>query len=109
MKERTLREIKEEYGISRRTIQGYEALGLVAPTGKTKMGYLLYDEKTVERIREIRFYQNAGFQVKQIKELIDAPADVKKNALCDQRKELMRKIEELTRLLERMKKIIEEQ
>lgn len=81
MRNRTLREIYEEYGISRRTIQGYEKEGLVHATAKMKRGYLLYDEDMVNRIIQIRFYQDIGYRVRQIKDIIDATNDIKKNAL----------------------------
>ena len=37
------------------------------------MGYLLYDAATQERIGIVRMYQEIGFSVKEIKEIIDAP------------------------------------
>ena len=37
------------------------------------MGYLLYDSATQERIGIVRMYQEIGFSVKEIKEIIDAP------------------------------------
>lgn len=40
MNSMTLREVCDSLGISRRTVQGYEKEGLVAPTGKTERGYL---------------------------------------------------------------------
>ena len=59
-----LRQVCAELKISRRTIQGYEKAGLVAPSGKNKYGHLLYGETEQERIRLIRFYQLLGFQLR---------------------------------------------
>lgn len=58
----TLREICAAANVSRRAVQGYEKAGLVKPSGKTKRGYLIYDEKTQERIRKIKLYQELGFR-----------------------------------------------
>ena len=77
----TLREICVAAGVTRRAVQGYEKAGLVAPTGKTSRGYLLYDMDSQERIKLIRLYQQLGFSIKDIKEIIDAPKEVKKKAL----------------------------
>ena len=77
----TLREICEAASVTRRAIQVYEQMGLVAPTGKTSRGYLLYDEKSQERIKLIRRYQGLGFSLKEVKEIIDASKDVKRKAL----------------------------
>lgn len=77
----TLREICVAAGVTRRAVQGYEKAGLVAPTGKTLRGYLLYDLNSQERIKLIRLYQQLGFSIKDIKEIIDAPKEIKKQAL----------------------------
>ncbi len=78
---KTLRELCSALAVSRRVIQGYEKAGLVSPTDKNKYGYLLYDEETQKKIAQIRLYQQFGFKVKEIRELMDAPTDVIKEAL----------------------------
>lgn len=78
--EQTLRQMCAELKISRRTVQGYEKAGLVAPAGKNKYGYLLYGETERERIRLIRFYQQMEFRLREIKELMDADGSIKKEA-----------------------------
>lgn len=70
---KTLHELCDALGVSRRAVQGYEKEGLVAASGKNKYGHLLYDEKSQERIAQIRLYQQFGFKVKEIKYLIEAP------------------------------------
>ena len=73
MQDATLREVCAKYKVSRRAVQGYEKAGIVKSTGKNKMGYLLYDAATQERIGIIRMYQEIWFSVIEIKEIIDAP------------------------------------
>lgn len=73
MQAATLREVCAKYKVSRRAVQGYEKAGIVKPTGKNKMGYLLYDTAAQERIGIIHMYQEIGFSIREIKELIDAP------------------------------------
>lgn len=75
-KDLTLRELCQTLNISRRTVQGYEAQGLVAPSGRTNMGYLLYDSSAQQRVRRIRRYQTYGFQIKQIALLLNASDEV---------------------------------
>ena len=77
----TLREVCKMTGVSRRAIQGYERAGLVLPTGKNERGYLLYDEEAMERIRQIKFFQDMGFSIKEIKEISSAPRSVLKSAI----------------------------
>lgn len=73
MQDATLREVCAKYKVSRRAVQGYEKAGIVKATGKNKMGYLLYDAAAQERIGIIHMYQEIGFSIKEIKEIIDAP------------------------------------
>ena len=84
---KTLSEIRKELGISRKAIQGYEKHELISPCGKDKYGHLIYDDKTVERIIRIRFYQKLGFSVKEIKELSYQDDDQLKMALDDKKEE----------------------
>ena len=79
--QQTPRQVCAELKFSRRTIQGYEKAGLVAPSGKNKYGHLLYGELEQERIRLIRFYQQQGFSLKEIKRLFDVSDPVKKIVL----------------------------
>ncbi len=72
----TLREICEETEVSRRAIQGYEQAGLVSASSRNERGHLLYDDKSLERIRQIKLFQEFGFSVKEIKEIIDAPKEI---------------------------------
>ena len=75
----TLREICAELGVSRRAVQGYEKLGLLAPAGRNKYGHLLDDQNAKERVKTIRFYQRSGFALKEIKEY--SPGELQKALL----------------------------
>ena len=94
---KTLSEIRKELGVSRKVIQGYEKHGLISPCGKDKYGHLIYDNKTVERIIRIRFYQKLGFSVKEIKELSYQDDGQLKMALDDKKQETEKKILALQR------------
>lgn len=73
MQEATLREVCTKYNVSRRAVQGYEKAGIVKATGKNKMGHLLYDIAAQERIGRIHMYQEIGFSIREIKDMVDAP------------------------------------
>ncbi len=91
MKDLTLREMCTAFGISRRAVQGYEKAGLVFASGKNKRGHLLYDKPAQERVKQIKLFQQMGFTIREIRELIDAPNDILKPAL---EKQLQNRIEE---------------
>ena len=105
MEAKTLREICAGTGVSRRTIQGYEKAGLVSASGKN--GHLLYDQAAEERIRNIRFYQQIGFPVREISGIIDASIPVKRKALKNRIKALKREQDELKRLIEKALKLLD--
>ena len=105
---RTLREVCEVLGISRRTIQGYEELGLLVPSGKNERGWLLYDEACQERIKLLRFYQNAGFHGKEIIVLLAAGEAEQKLMLRKKRDRLRDEVREKERLIEEISRMVEE-
>ena len=106
MNQMSLVAICKEYGLSRRAIQGYEQFGLVKPAGKTKYGYLLYDEDTVYKILFIKHLQNIGFTLREITTFIDKPNDVIKEKLKEKIPELESNISKTKDLLSYSKKII---
>ena len=102
----TLRQVCAELGLSRRTIQGYEKAGLVAPSGRNKYGHLLYGKPEQERIQLIRFYQQMGFPLKEIKSLLDAPDSAKKMTLQSQIEKLEAEHKRLQELIQQAKEYI---
>ena len=108
MEEKTLREICEETGVTRRAVQGYEKAGLISASGRNKYGYLLYSPETEVRIREIRFLQEIGFAVKEIKSFEDAPKEEQKEELAKKEQELRAKCERMKVLLNRLDEMIRE-
>ena len=103
----TLREICVAAGVTRRAVQGYEKAGLVSPTGKTSRGYLLYDLNSQERIKVIRLYQQLGFSIKEIKEIIDAPSETKRQAIEMRIEKLKEEGENIENLISRAYEILE--
>lgn len=108
MEEKTLREICEGTGVTRRAVQGYEKAGLISPSGRNKYGYLLYSRETEERIKEIRFLQEIGFTVKEIKMFEDAPEEVQKEELKKKAQKLQAECERMKVLLAHLDEMIRE-
>ena len=65
----TLKEVCNQVGVTRRAVQGYEKAGLVQASERNKYGHLLYGENAIEKIQEIKQYQDFGFSIKEIQEL----------------------------------------
>lgn len=108
MKEqKSLKEVCSIAGVTRRMVQGYEKAGLVSATERNKYGYLRYGEYELERIKQIRWYQLFGFKLREIKDLIDAPADRKRMAMEKQLVKLREKHLELTNAIESAEVLIQ--
>ena len=97
LKQKTLREICAETGISRRTLQGYEKLGLVASAGKNKYGHLLYGETE---------HQKLGLTRKGILELMGASDRRKKEVLMELVEQLEAECRQQQELIEQARKYI---
>ena len=104
--EKTLKELCEELGVSRRAIQGYEKVGLVYPSARTAQGYLLYDEEAQKKIQMIHFYQELGFSRKEIAQLFDVPEEILKEKMKKKLEDLRRKRDHIIILIENVEERI---
>lgn len=104
---RTLREITEELGISRRAVQGYEKAGLVKPTARNKYGHLLYDERAVAAMAVIQYFQKLGFGIKDITKLTREKKETLQRELEEHRDQLTGRKAELESLIGTTNKVIE--
>ena len=102
----TLREVCRTCHVSRRAVQGYEKHGLVRPTGRSERGYLLYDAAAQQRIRQIKRYQEFGFRVKEIRELLQAPPSMLKEKLLARRQRLLESHQRLAETIQSITELI---
>ena len=70
MKKRS--EVCKIVGVTRKTLEGYDDLGLLHPTSKTEQGYWLYDEKAIAKLFNIQLFVEAGYDRKKIKKIYEA-------------------------------------
>lgn len=92
----TLSETCKELRVSRRTIQGYEQMGLLQLSGKNDRGWLLYDEECREKIKLIIFYQKIGLERKEIQYMQSATPEIQKIILKRQRERIQQDMSEKT-------------
>ena len=103
----TISQVAKLTGISPRTLQYYDASGLLKPSGYTATGYRLYDTEALEKLQQILFFKELGFKLKEIQEFISQP-DFDKIAAYKKQKELLllkrNRINRLIQLLDRLEK-----
>ena len=80
----TVNEVSKLTGVSIRTLQYYDTIGLLKPDGYTASGYRLYDDTALERLQQILLFKELEFPLKEIKRIIDAPDFDRDKALSQQ-------------------------
>lgn len=96
---KTLNEVVDLVDMTRRVIQEYEKAGLAkTPTTTNKYGHLQYDESAIERLWQIRFYRELGYNKEQIRKALSDPSYNKHDAIVEQ----ISRLEEKKRQLESM-------
>ncbi|MCY7530110.1 MerR family transcriptional regulator [Bacillus altitudinis] len=101
-----VKEVAELFDISIRTLHHYDQIGLLTPKEVTDAGYRLYSEKNLETLQQILFFRELGFNLKEIKEIINNPSFDKYEAFILQRKMLMEKRNTLDRMIENIDKTL---
>lgn len=59
-------EISKLTGISIRTLQYYDKIGLLHPTKYTESGYRLYDDTALEKLQQILLFRELEFLLKEL-------------------------------------------
>ena len=103
---KTVKEISDLTGISVRTLHYYDQIGLLKPTAKSRAGYRLYDDKTVEKLQQILFFREFDIPLRQIKAIMEDSTLEANQILQMQRKMLVAKKERMERLIENIDRIL---
>ncbi len=60
-------------GVTIRTLHHYDEIGLLSPSGRSVVGYRIYEEADLERLQRILFYRELGFALEEIATIVDDP------------------------------------
>ena len=85
----TVHEVSKLAGVSIRTLQYYDKIGLLHPTGYTEAGYRLYDDTELERLQHILLFRELEFPLSDIKAILDSP-DFDRSKALEQQIELLK-------------------
>ena len=95
----TVHEVSDLTGLSIRTIQYYDRIGLLKPAEYTEYGYRLYDTPELERLQQIMLFRELEFPLKDIKTMINSPSFDRERALRQQIKLLSLRKEQIDKLI----------
>ena len=96
---KTIKEVSELTGISIRALRYYDEIGLLVPPLRSKGGYRLYDEKSVEKLNAILFLRELEVPLDTIKAVVSTENTDYSTVLKTYRKNLVQKINRLQGLL----------
>ncbi len=98
-KRMTVKEVSKLTGVSIRTLQYYDKIGLLKPAGHTESGYRMYDDTSLKQLQQILLFRELEFPLKEIKEIMASPNYDKNKALEQQIKLLELKREHIDNLI----------
>lgn len=81
-------------GVSRRTLQYYDNEGILS-VKRSEENYRLYDETAMARLWEILWYNEMGFELKEIKNILTVTQKEKNNYLNEKIQIIEGKIQDL--------------
>lgn len=104
---KSISQVAKLTGVSIRTLQYYDEIGLLKPSELTAAGYRMYDDDALQTLQQILFFKELGFPLKEIKEILEKP-DFDRIAAFKKQKELFLlkrdRLDRLIQLLERLEK-----
>lgn len=77
-------EVSRLTGVSIRTLQYYDKIGLLPPADYTEVGYRLYDDETLQKLQIILLFREIEFPLKDIRRIIESPVFDREKALEQQ-------------------------
>ena len=101
----TVNEVSKLTGVSIRTLQYYDKIGLLHPAKYSEAGYRLYDDAALETLQQILLFRELEFPLREIKEIVGSPDLDRSKALGQQIELLKLKKEHIENLIELAKGI----
>ena len=104
----TISEVSERYEISADTLRYYERIGLIPKVKRTKSGIRDYEEEDCRWVEFAKCMRSAGLPVETLIDYLalfqqgDDTAIERKSLLVEQRTQLVAKIAEMQKTLERL-------
>ena len=104
---KTISQVAKLTGVSTRTLQYYDEIGLLKPSEITDSGYRLYNDDALQELQQILFFKELGFKLTEIREILQRP-DFDRITAYKKQKELLllkrNRTDRLIQLLERLEK-----
>lgn len=103
----TVKQVSKLTGVSVRTLQYYDSIGLLSPHHRTEAGYRMYDDTDLEKLQQILLFRELEFPLKDIIRIVSSTDFDRKKALEQQINLLELKMERLGNIIDLARKIKE--
>lgn len=109
----TIAEVSRKYDMTPDTLRYYERIGLIPPVPRSKSGIRDYDEESCGWIELMKCMRGAGVQIEALIEYValfrqgDETIDARKQLLIEQREQLVTRMADMQRSLDRLNQKIE--
>lgn len=109
----TIAEVSKKYEMSPDTLRYYERIGLIPQVPRNKSGIRDYDENSCRWIELMTCMRKAGVQIEALIEYVslfqqgDSTVNARKMLLIEQRDQLLARMEEMQKSLDRLNQKID--
>ncbi|WP_300412967.1 MerR family transcriptional regulator [uncultured Oscillibacter sp.] len=109
----TIQEVSRRYGLSADTLRYYERVGLIPPVPRTRGGARDYDGPSLGWVELIKCMRAAGVGIEALSEYCrlfqqgEETVEARKALLVEQRRQLLERMEDMQRSLDRLNEKIE--
>ena len=109
----TITEVSRKYGLTPDTLRYYERIGLIPPVPRTGGGVRDYDEASLGWVELIKCMRSAGVGIEALTEYCrlfqqgEETLEARKALLVEQRRQMLARMEDMQRSLERLNQKIE--
>lgn len=104
----SVKALAELANVSVRTLHHYDEIGLLKPSFRSEKGYRFYQKSELFRLQQILFYKMLGYELAEIKQVLDRKDFDLIKSLQSQRKALSAKASNLKLLIATIDKTINE-
>lgn len=109
----TIAEVSKKYELSADTLRYYERVGLIPGVNRNKSGIRDYTEEDCRWVEFVKCMRSAGLPIEVLIEYItlfqqgDETIEARKELLAEQRKQLIKKVEDMKKTIDRLEYKIE--
>lgn len=106
---KSVNEVCKLSGVSRRTLQYYDEIGLLPPSAVKESGYRQYDDESLRRLWSILFYKELGLSLKDIRLILDNPKEKEKELLWEHKQVLLEKQSQIEKMIHSVDRILNDE